>query len=100
MPDIGTQAKRSLKTDIRIIVVQGQRLRIAIRPRDGTRTPLLLSPALKVKIELVILLSADVLLISYLLFSLYAVKHLITFMFKVTNSLNSIRAIRKELGQI
>jgi hypothetical protein len=49
VPDIGTQAKRSLKTDIRIIVIKGQRLRIAIRPRDGTRTPLLLGLALKRK---------------------------------------------------
>ena len=53
---------------------------------------------IKEKNELVILLNAGVLPIGYLLFSLYAVKYFITFMFKVTNSLNSIRAIRKELG--
>ena len=39
------------KTDIRTITVKGQRLRVGIRPGNGTRTPLLLMNGLGANFE-------------------------------------------------
>src|SRR6266516_4990180 len=40
------------QAETRIITVKGQRLRVAIRPGDGTRTPLLLMNGIGVNLEL------------------------------------------------
>ncbi len=39
------------QAETRIITVKGQRLRVAIRPGDGTRTPLLLMNGIGINLE-------------------------------------------------
>src|SRR6266536_5898040 len=47
---MSSEATRS-QAETRIITVKGQRLRVAIRPGDGTRTPLLLMNGIGINLE-------------------------------------------------